>query len=119
MLIRVCLGLALFYLAITRSASTSSEPIIFAQRSIAAAGGCFLLAGLWTPAIAALIALNEISIAFFLVSHQQEDRWIHVFLAILAAGIAMLGPGAWSIDARLFGRKRVDIGQKRGSRALP
>ena len=59
--------------------------------------------------MAALIALNEVSIAFSLLSFQRDDKWIHIFLAILAAGIAMLGPGAWSIDARLFGRRRVDI----------
>lgn len=119
MLIRVCLSLALFYFGITGSAWKSSEPIIFAQRCIWAAGGCFLLAGLWTPAVAALLALNEISIALSLVSPQPEDKWIHVFLAVLAAAIAMLGPGAWSIDARLFGRKRVDIGPNRSRRALP
>jgi hypothetical protein len=28
--------------------------------------------------------------------------------------VAMLGPGAWSIDARLFGRKRFDIHRTRG-----
>ena len=40
---------------------------------------------------------------------KRDDHWIHVFLAVLATGVAMLGPGAWSIDARLFGRKRFDI----------
>jgi len=30
-------------------------------------------------------------------------------LAALGAALAMVGPGAWSIDARLFGRKRIDI----------
>lgn len=29
-------------------------------------------------------------------------------LATLAATLAMIGPGAWSIDALLFGRKRID-----------
>jgi putative oxidoreductase len=27
----------------------------------------------------------------------------------LGAALAMLGPGAWSVDARLFGRKRIRI----------
>jgi putative oxidoreductase len=43
-------------------------------------------------------------------------RLIHIFLAVLAAGVAMLGPGAWSIDARLFGRKRFRMADRnRGS----
>jgi hypothetical protein len=28
---------------------------------------------------------------------------------VLAAAVAMLGPGAWSVDARLFGRRRFEI----------
>ncbi len=30
-------------------------------------------------------------------------------LGVLGAVLAMVGPGAWSIDARLFGRKRIDM----------
>lgn len=113
MLIRVCLSIALFYFWMDLS-GRPSEPIAFARRSIAAVGGAFLLAGLWTPAIAVLIALNEISVALSFSFAETEDMWIHVFLAGIAASVAMLGPGAWSIDARLFGRKRFDIDRTRG-----
>jgi putative oxidoreductase len=34
---------------------------------------------------------------------------VHLLLAVLAFSLAMLGPGAWSIDAGLFGRKRIAI----------
>jgi putative oxidoreductase len=37
-----------------------------------------------------------------------EDLWIYVLLGTLGAALAMLGPGAWSVDARLFGWKRID-----------
>jgi hypothetical protein len=30
-------------------------------------------------------------------------------LAALGAALAMVGPGAWSVDALLFGRKHIDI----------
>jgi uncharacterized membrane protein YphA (DoxX/SURF4 family) len=33
----------------------------------------------------------------------------HLLLAVLAISLAMLGPGAWSIDAQIFGRKRITI----------
>jgi hypothetical protein len=37
------------------------------------------------------------------------DPWIPILLGSLGAALAMLGPGAWSVDARLFGWKRLDI----------
>jgi uncharacterized membrane protein YphA (DoxX/SURF4 family) len=65
------------------------------------------------------MALNEVSIALSFSSAQPEATWIHVFLAVIAASVAMLGPGAWSIDARLYGRKRFDIDHTRGKRPSP
>jgi len=32
--------------------------------------------------------------------------------AAIAVSLVMLGPGAWSIDRRLFGRKRIDLPAK-------
>lgn len=83
-----------------------SQPVDAAPELIRGASGIFLLAGLWTPVFGVLAALSQIWIAFASYSQQGDQIW-PIFLAILAASIAMLGPGAWSIDARLFGRKRV------------
>jgi hypothetical protein len=35
------------------------------------------------------------------------DESMAVILAALGGTLAMIGPGAWSIDARLFGRKYI------------
>jgi len=35
-----------------------------------------------------------------------------IVLATLGATVAMIGPGAWSIDAHLFGRKHFEIPQR-------
>jgi hypothetical protein len=40
------------------------------------------------------------------------NLWIYILLGTLGAALAMLGPGAWSIDARLFGRKYIDIPER-------
>jgi uncharacterized membrane protein YphA (DoxX/SURF4 family) len=72
---------------------------------IAAGAGLLLLAGLWTPMTGALVAIMELWIAF----SRPTDLCTPLLLGTLGAGLAMLGPGAWSIDARLFGRKRIDI----------
>lgn len=70
---------------------------------IAACAGILLLVGLWTPVVGSLIAAVELWIAIA----NGSDPWIPIVLAILGATIAMIGPGAWSIDARLFGRKHI------------
>jgi len=71
---------------------------------LAAVAGALLVAGLWTPITGAVIAIVEAWIAF---SH-SANPWMPLMLAILGASLAMIGPGAWSIDACLFGRKQVD-----------
>ena len=38
--------------------------------------------------------------------------FIPIALAVLGAVLAMVGPGAWSIDARLFGRKHINISDR-------
>jgi len=70
-----------------------------------------LLAGLWTPFTAVVIAIYELWIAFS-AGLPTGEQWIHILLAALSASVAMLGPGAWSIDARRFGRKVFDIGDR-------
>lgn len=86
------------------------------QDAIAAVGGLFLIAGLWTPAVGILVTLDEISIAISFHTPRHQDIWVQIFLAILAASVSMLGPGAWSIDARLFGRRRFDIDRAKGGK---
>jgi hypothetical protein len=75
-----------------------------APQMIGAVAGVFLLAGFWTPAAGALVAIVEGWIAFF----YPRDPVIPILLAILGATLAMIGPGACSIDARLFGRKHIE-----------
>jgi len=67
--------------------------------------GILLLVGLWTPVAGALLTILE---AWHLAS-LQGDPWIHILLMTLGVSLALLGPGAWSVDARLFGWKRIDI----------
>ena len=67
--------------------------------------GVFLLVGLCTPVIGGLVAAIELWIALT----QVGDPRIPILLACLGGTAAMIGPGVWSIDARLFGRKHIDI----------
>jgi putative oxidoreductase len=74
-------------------------------RFIAIGVGSLLLAGLWTPIAGALQAIIGVWIIF---SHGGH-AYLNLLLAVLGLSLAMLGPGAWSIDAILFGRKRIDV----------
>jgi putative oxidoreductase len=69
-------------------------------------GGCaaiLFLIGLWTPIVGALIVIIELWAALTHIS----DPWMPIVLATLGGTAAMVGPGAWSIDARLFGRRHI------------
>ena len=80
--------------------SISMIPLI-----IGACAGTLFLVGLWTPFVGALIAVLEVWVA---VTH-LGDPWISIMLATIGATTAMLGPGAFSIDAALFGRRHLDV----------
>ena len=73
--------------------------------SVSAALGLLLLAGLWTPIAGVLVALCALSYG---LAH-PTDGWQSLLLGTIGAALALLGPGGWSIDARLFGWKRIEI----------
>lgn len=74
---------------------------------IAAGLGIFILLGLWTPVVGTLIGLTEVWILF----SRSTGSWIPLIPAALGVTLAMIGPGAWSLDARLFGRRHIEAPQ--------
>jgi uncharacterized membrane protein YphA (DoxX/SURF4 family) len=76
-----------------------------ALQVVGAITGVFLLVGLWTPVAGAIVALSEIWIVLTCTTHPQSA----ILLATQGIALAFLGPGSLSIDARLFGRKRLII----------
>jgi putative oxidoreductase len=99
---RLVLGFALLYqgAALLRGAS-AVEPVM--SELIGGVLGLFILAGLWTPAVGALVAVVQVWIALT----GAGDESVAIILATLGGTLAMIGPGAWSVDARLFGRKHI------------
>jgi len=110
--LRLASGAALLYLALTAWQATPRLASI-APPVIAAAAGMFLLVGLWTPVAGTLTAIVELWISFSV----GGDPTTSLLLAALGASLAMIGPGAWSCDARLFGRKRIEASPRDSSRA--
>jgi putative oxidoreductase len=72
---------------------------------IGACAGVLFLVGLWTPLVGTVIAVVELWIA---MTHPGYP-WLPILLATMGGTGAMLGPGAFSIDARLFGRRHLEV----------
>ena len=100
--LRLGTAVALFHDGVT---GFVDPPHQFLRLLIDAAVGLFLAAGLWTPIAGGAATIIGLWGAFW----RSGDLWSNILLAILGAGLAMLGPGAWSVDARLFGRKRIRL----------
>jgi len=94
---RLLAGAALEYCVVATPAASG----VAAPQVIGALAGLLLMAGLWTPAAGVVAACAEAWVAFSSPAHAG----IPVALAVLGVTLAMIGPGAWSVDARLYGRK--------------
>ena len=104
LLMRLAVGFAL----VVRGWTTLwSGPLVTTamMSAILAIAGLLLIVGLWTPVMGALVALIEIGETLT----SWGDLWVYLLLGSMAGSLAMLGPGVWSIDARLFGWKRFEI----------
>jgi putative oxidoreductase len=78
---------------------------VLALELVAFASAALLALGFCTPLAALLLVALEGWLAFRAGTLFGE----HSLLATIGISLAMLGPGAWSIDAHLFGRKRIDF----------
>ena len=75
--------------------------------------GALLLGGLMTPLAALIVALGGIAISFSVVPLPDQDFFSGnlaiINLIVLALALAALGPGAFSLDAWMFGRREITI----------
>jgi putative oxidoreductase len=100
------LTIAIFLIAQSLPALTAETGFSRAVPEVMAGGAGLLLgAGLWTPIVGGLVALIELGLA----TAHTADPWRSVLTAAIAVGLALLGPGAWSVDARIYGRRRIAV----------
>jgi putative oxidoreductase len=101
---RLLLGIAQLYCFFACVNTTPVCGTILPQ-SVGTVGGVLILVGLWTPVAGILVAIVEAWIAFSL----PTSAALPAVLAVLSASLALIGPGAWSLDAWLFGRKHIEL----------
>jgi len=91
--------------AILESCFDAVKPAVLPLVCLALAVLSLLLClGLFTPVVSTIAGLFELT-ALFAVGH-TDLRFI-ALSSLNAVAIALLGPGAYSLDARLFGRREI------------
>ncbi len=114
LLLRVAVAAALAVHTVTCLAERSHVTLgAWAVVALAAVGGVSLLTGLLTPlgsAIAALAA-GGLTLSFLPApaGNVFEARLTAVVVVLAAVAIGLIGPGAFSLDAALFGRREITI----------
>jgi uncharacterized membrane protein YphA (DoxX/SURF4 family) len=109
LLLRMVAGIVL----ILRAVDGMSRPVpigVTALHAIAISMALLLLIGLWTPVAGILLGLIESCSIFW----RLDNPWISILLATMALALALLGPGSWSLDARLYGWKVVNLPPPKG-----
>jgi putative oxidoreductase len=72
---------------------------------LAIVDGALLLFGLWTPFTGPLVVVLSLWEVFVQQGHPSPAT----LLAAIGAALALIGPGALSLDARLFGWKKINL----------
>ena len=111
-------GLGLLFLRLVAGGALILDAVNAAGGSIscmvphllAGLAGLHLLIGLWTPSAGILLAICEM----WIILSQTTELRSHILLASLGVALSMIGPGTWSLDARLYGWKRIEIPTRRG-----
>ena len=79
--------------------------------------GLVFFVGFLTPLVGAILALGYLIDAVSLFINNDASKhaaaFTALYLALMSLALALHGPGAFSVDARLFGSREVIIPERR------
>ena len=103
LLLRGFVALTLIIQVVSYVNSREPGATVWIVAALAFISAACLLIGFLTPVIAVITAVGAIALI------TSDFPFSNGSLIVLAAAIALLGPGAFSLDARLFGRREILI----------
>jgi uncharacterized membrane protein YphA (DoxX/SURF4 family) len=110
---RLAVALSAIVQGISTLIESPAQMLSWAIGSLEILVGTALLIGFLTPIAGASASLGSlaIGISWFRTSGDNpHDKTVAaLFLLVLSIAITLLGPGAFSLDARLFGRREIII----------
>lgn len=113
LLLRAVFGSVLLVQGICYLRSPELAPSSFALGLISIGAGALLLIGLLTPVVGVVVGLAGIGVACSLLPDCVPPLFGSgvplVFAGAILVAIIILGPGAFSVDARMFGRREIII----------
>ena len=97
LLLRMLVGVTLIAQTVTQVRSSELSASGWVLAALILFGASCLLLGFVTPVVTVFIGLCSVAVAF------------NLDILVLSTAIALLGPGAFSVDARMFGRREILI----------
>ena len=113
-MLRLAVGAVAMVLGITCITSAAHRGLsVWLVGTVLAASGAALIVGFVTVIASALLGLCVVGITLSWIPAPPLGSFgapmIGILVGIVALGIALIGPGAFSVDGYLFGRREIVI----------